>query len=213
MKSQKNNTYCCYILMTVDGCASYCGSTNNLSRRLRQHNQEIQGGARYTKRRRGLWKPLIVVHGFANRSQALSFEWHVKHCTVYPGSPLRRRMHQVSCTLRNTSWWVRYQPCPVQMDVHLYDPLQTTMMFHTDMVLPFQLNVTRKKNAPSMPQGQGDIQGRDSVPVVVDGQCQGAENDIPQPTSKVSFHTAAHVEGNTADARSPGKASQMMVHI
>ena len=151
MKSQKNNTYCCYILMTVDGCASYCGSTNDLSRRLRQHNQEIQGGARYTKRRRGLWKPLIVVHGFANRSQALSFEWHVKHCTVYPGSPLRRRMHQVSCTLRNTSWWVRYQPCPVQMDVHLYDPLQTTMMFHTDMVLPFQLNVTRKKCAINAP--------------------------------------------------------------
>ena len=154
-----------------------------------------------------------MVHGFANRSQALSFEWHVKHCTAFPGSPMRRRIHQVLCTLRNTSWWARYQPCPVHMDVHLYEPLHTTMMFHTDMDLPFQLKVIENKNAPSRPKGHGDIHGPDSVPVVVDGLQQRAGNDIPQPPAKVSFHSTVHTTGNVQDAHSPGKVLQIMVDI
>ena len=42
----------CYILRNSSekyGKLTYNGSTNNPYRRLRQHNQEIVGGARYTK--------------------------------------------------------------------------------------------------------------------------------------------------------------------
>ena len=72
----------CYVLLSRDGRASYAGTTNNLDRRLRQHNGMRSGGARYTTRRRRAadgsggddpahWRYLFVVSGFAGRSQAL----------------------------------------------------------------------------------------------------------------------------------------------
>ena len=42
--------YVCYILKS--GNRTYNGSTNNMRRRLRQHNGEIKGGAKYTRGRR-----------------------------------------------------------------------------------------------------------------------------------------------------------------
>lgn len=43
-------TFTVYILRCADG-TYYCGSTNNLQKRLKQHNSE-KGGAHYTKIRR-----------------------------------------------------------------------------------------------------------------------------------------------------------------
>lgn len=63
-----------YILSTADGRASYCGVTNDLGRRLRQHNGLQSGGARYTRSRRH-WYPLWVVCGFTSRSQTGEELW------------------------------------------------------------------------------------------------------------------------------------------
>jgi len=41
--------YCCYIL--ENGRSTYVGITNNRVKRLRQHNSEISGGAKYTSSR------------------------------------------------------------------------------------------------------------------------------------------------------------------
>ena len=49
----------CYILRNNQAQYShltYNGSTNNPYRRLRQHNEEISGGARYTHGRGGGWE-------------------------------------------------------------------------------------------------------------------------------------------------------------
>jgi predicted GIY-YIG superfamily endonuclease len=105
----------CYVLIRNDGRASYCGVTNCFERRLRQHNGGIQGGARYTRGQR--WSPLCIVHGFRTRAQALSFEWHVKHCASPSGGVLRRRAHQVYIALRAGHWWKRHPPCPDRMSV------------------------------------------------------------------------------------------------
>ena len=40
------NAYNCYIIFNDN--YSYVGITNNLSRRIRQHNTLIKGGAKYT---------------------------------------------------------------------------------------------------------------------------------------------------------------------
>lgn len=105
----------CYILIRNDGRASYCGVTNCLERRLKQHNGRMQGGARYTRGHR--WSPLCVVQGFCTRAQALSFEWHVKHCATPSGGVVRRRAHQVFVTLRSGAWWKRHPPCPRRLSV------------------------------------------------------------------------------------------------
>lgn len=70
--------FCCYCLLS-DRDTTYVGFTVDVERRLRQHNQEIQGGAKYTK---GLhWKRIITVTGFPTKVSALQFEWKWKNIT------------------------------------------------------------------------------------------------------------------------------------
>ena len=56
---------------------SYVGMTNDFTRRLRQHNGEIKGGARYTSRRQG-WYPVIIIDGFQDMKSAMQCEWRLK---------------------------------------------------------------------------------------------------------------------------------------
>ena len=73
----------CYILK--NNCdqhknRTYNGSTNNIKRRLRQHNQEICGGARYTKKfGNKSWEVYALVTGFPDHRNALQCEWRIKH--------------------------------------------------------------------------------------------------------------------------------------
>ena len=52
MKKVTDNTWYVYIVECFDETL-YTGISNNLERRLRQHNGEIVGGAFYTKNKRG----------------------------------------------------------------------------------------------------------------------------------------------------------------
>lgn len=72
-----------YLLMSSSG-NTYVGATNNLDRRLRQHNKEIAGGAHATGTRvsRGeTWTRIAYVSGFPNWQAALQFEWRWKQVT------------------------------------------------------------------------------------------------------------------------------------
>ena len=70
--------YVCYLLTAPDTCRTYIGSTNDEVRRLRQHNSEISGGARYTTMYSKKWAHTVVIGGFATRGEALKFEWAAK---------------------------------------------------------------------------------------------------------------------------------------
>ena len=64
-----------YILKCRDG-SLYCGITNNLEKRLKQHKGEIIGGAKYT---RSHWPcKLVYKEKSANRSKALQREAIIK---------------------------------------------------------------------------------------------------------------------------------------
>jgi len=64
-----------YLLRCADN-SFYCGITNNLEKRLRQHNGEIKGGAKYTQSRRPCH---IVYQEFAtNRQTASQREYAIK---------------------------------------------------------------------------------------------------------------------------------------
>lgn len=75
---------CCYCLVSACGRRTYVGKTTDFRRRLRQHNGEIVGGARTTRRSRP-WRPVWRVCGFRSDTDALRFEWRMHH------PPVRRR--------------------------------------------------------------------------------------------------------------------------
>ena len=71
---QKN--WLIYILECGDG-SLYCGITNNLEKRLKQHKGEIKGGAKYT---RSHWPcKLVYEEKSASRSKALQREVIIKN--------------------------------------------------------------------------------------------------------------------------------------
>jgi len=75
--------YYCYIIRSTNPAFSnstYNGSTNNLVRRLRQHNGELVGGAKAT-RGKGPWVYMGIWEGFQSHREALSCEWRIKHPT------------------------------------------------------------------------------------------------------------------------------------
>ena len=43
------NSYNLYLLENTENTKTYLGITNNLERRIRQHNRELAGGAKYTE--------------------------------------------------------------------------------------------------------------------------------------------------------------------
>lgn len=71
--------YYCYVI--TNGKRTYNGFTNNLLRRLRQHNGELIGGARATSGK-GPWRYVCVLTCETWTPQAaLSMEWHIKYPT------------------------------------------------------------------------------------------------------------------------------------
>ena len=75
MSTTPQNNWLIYILKCVDG-SLYCGITNNIEKRLKQHKGEIIGGAKYT---RSHWPcKLVYKEKSASRSQALKREAIIK---------------------------------------------------------------------------------------------------------------------------------------
>lgn len=69
-----------YNYIIFDQYKTYVGSTVNLNRRIRQHNGEIKGGAKYT--RGGSWTYYVVIYNLENdKITCLSEEWHIKWMT------------------------------------------------------------------------------------------------------------------------------------
>lgn len=79
----------CYILRNTNPKypnLTYNGSTNNPIRRLRQHNEEIVGGAKATHGKEQSWEIYALLSGFENHVNALSCEWRIKHPSGKPGN-------------------------------------------------------------------------------------------------------------------------------
>ena len=63
-----DKSYIVYLLKNTSNNRTYLGITNNSKRRLRQHNGELKGGARYTKSFKGCgeWQYHLKINNFAN---------------------------------------------------------------------------------------------------------------------------------------------------
>lgn len=113
-KIQINNTktekWFCYILRNENNTntkSTYNGSTNNVIRRIRQHNCEISGGAKATKGKK--WEYYAILTGFKNHQNALSCEWRIKHPTNSKRRPakycnVKGRIKSLNEILCNEKW-------------------------------------------------------------------------------------------------------------
>ena len=81
-----SNWYC-YVLISLDKKHTYIGATNNIDRRLRQHNGIIKGGAKYTRNWRP-WEHLCII-GPLDKINCLRLEWRLKRCKCINSNKLR----------------------------------------------------------------------------------------------------------------------------
>jgi predicted GIY-YIG superfamily endonuclease len=125
----KNDTWYCYILRNKQAQyahLSYNGSTNNPKRRLRQHNEEIVGGAHYTHGRGGGWEIYALLTGFPDHKNALSCEWRIKHTLGRPGKrpsqhcSVAGRIRGLSEVLKTDRWTSKCQHMNCDMSLILY---------------------------------------------------------------------------------------------
>ena len=68
--------YHCYIIYS--GNRSYVGATTNPTRRIRQHNGILKGGAKSTRARQN-WKYAVIISGLPDKRNMLQCEWAIKH--------------------------------------------------------------------------------------------------------------------------------------
>lgn len=83
---------------------TYVGCSNNPKRRLRQHNGEIKGGAKYTLSKGEGWSHILIVSGFQNKIQALQFEWAVKHEPPRNAGGINNRIKKLVKVLCKERW-------------------------------------------------------------------------------------------------------------
>ena len=74
---------------------TYVGVSPDPTRRLRQHNGEICGGAKYTTSKGAGWKHVCTVSGFRTKIEALQFEWAVKHVPPRDAGGIKNRIRKL----------------------------------------------------------------------------------------------------------------------
>lgn len=94
-----------YLLSNGRG-ATYIGATVDLTHRLRQHNEELRGGARRTHAR-GPWEVVACVSGFTCWRDALRFEYAWRRACrgcVRGGGSLLWRKRGLDALLHRPRW-------------------------------------------------------------------------------------------------------------
>ena len=98
--------YKCYIIFNDN--YSYVGITNNLKKRIRQHNCEIKGGAKYTSlinsRLNTTWNYACYIDGFKTKNDSLKFEWALKHIKPRSKTGIINRINKLLILLNKTKW-------------------------------------------------------------------------------------------------------------
>ena len=92
-----------HVYLIFNQNCTYIGATNNLKQRIRKHNGEIKGGAKYTAKKGKGWEYACYVSGFKNNIDALQFEWAWKHVTPR-GKGVWGRFKQLEILVNMERW-------------------------------------------------------------------------------------------------------------
>ena len=106
-----------FYLIENNGC-TYAGVSPDPVRRLRQHNGEIKGGAKYTTSKGPGWSHICLVHGFQNKIQAMQFEWAVKHEPPRNLGGPAARIKKMNNVIQKERWTSKSPPsCDIPLEI------------------------------------------------------------------------------------------------
>lgn len=83
---------------------TYAGVSPDPIQRLRKHNGEISGGAKYTLSKGSGWEHICLVHGFQDKIQSMQFEWAVKHVAPRNVGGIESRIKKLIYILNKEKW-------------------------------------------------------------------------------------------------------------
>ena len=92
-----------FYIIQNKGC-TYAGVSPDPVKRLRKHNGELSGGAKYTQSKGPGWTHVCLVHGFQNKIQALQFEWASKHVPPRDAGGLVNRLKKLFILFNKKQW-------------------------------------------------------------------------------------------------------------
>ena len=95
---------------------TYAGVSPTPDKRLRQHNGEIKGGAKYTTSKGPGWEHICLIGGFQNKVQSMQFEWAVKHVTPRDAGGVENRIKKMLIVCNKERWTSK---APLAKDVPL----------------------------------------------------------------------------------------------
>lgn len=91
--------YILYLIINKSNNCTYVGITNNPEQRIRKHNGELVGGAKYTKMKKGtgFWEYYGFILGL-NKIESLSIEKkiHLRSRKTKGNSPLEKRINCIN---------------------------------------------------------------------------------------------------------------------
>ena len=94
---------------------SYVGMTNDFFHRLRQHNGELQGGAKYTSCFGKDWYPILIIDGFQTMKEAMQCEWKLKR-----KKGLAQRVEWAHTLLTSHLKWTSRSPEIISQNLKIY---------------------------------------------------------------------------------------------
>tara|TARA_B100001094_G_C17987891_1_gene698605 strand:+ start:88 stop:486 length:399 start_codon:yes stop_codon:yes gene_type:complete len=92
----------CYIIN--NNGYTYVGVSNDVHKRLRAHNGEISGGAKYTTGKGPGWEHICIIHGFPSKIESMQFEWALKHVPPRNAGGIANRITKLIFLLNKERW-------------------------------------------------------------------------------------------------------------
>ena len=114
---------------------TYAGVSPDPVRRLRQHNGEIKGGAKYTTGKGSGWTHVCLVEGFRNKIEAMQFEWAVKHAPPRNAGGVANRIKKLYLICAKEKWTSNAPPaCDVPLSIRWMHKVDTEHLSLPDYV-------------------------------------------------------------------------------
>ena len=104
-----------FYLIKNNNC-TYAGVSPTPDKRLRQHNGEIKGGAKYTTSKGRGWEHICLIGGFQDKIQSMQFEWAVKHVPPRDAGGVENRIKKMLIVCNKERWTSK---APLAKDVPL----------------------------------------------------------------------------------------------
>ena len=108
-----------FFYIIKNGPYTYAGVSPDPVQRLRKHNGELKGGAKYTTSKGPGWEHVCIVSGFQTKIQALQFEWAVKHQPPRNKGGIASRIKKLNEVMAKERWTSKSPlACEVPLEVN-----------------------------------------------------------------------------------------------